>query len=249
MPKQPTWVLIAFIAFLILGFLLGTRVYSGCIGTPPGWTTCAFYDVAKDFKEVFGWAIAMYVAYIAANPVWEQLKLMRVDNDISSIKFLEQDIEALKQMQSATRSILKPIFYYIQSHSKIDADYVWNGDGHANHQIQQDILDAITKFGGMQSSFEEAVENLRSDLIDALRQSCDCFYEMNLVEYWDFEMGESGVDIATARSAAADAANQIDGRIGTLFGARSRLDAGIDNAIAARTRLISDKKTQMVSSR
>ena len=167
MPRRPTWVLIAFIVFLVFGFLFLTRAYSGCGATVSGFTTCTAYEVAKDFKEVFGWAIAMCVAYIVVSPVWKQLELMRVDVDISSIKFLDQEIEALKRLKGGVQTALDPLFGYIQGHSQIDEDYAWEGNEHVAHEAERLASQAKDDVNG-NGSFEPGVEELRAGLIEAL---------------------------------------------------------------------------------
>lgn len=242
------WIPIAFFAFLILGFLLGTRVYSGCTGPTSGWTTCAFYDVAKDFKEVFGWIIAVCAAYMAARPVWQQLDLMRVDNDISSVKFLEQEIEALKRLRTDVQNALNPLHGYIQSHSQIDEGFAWEGNAHAAHQAARIAGESDRDIRG-NGSFEEAVEQPRRDLIGTLWRLQSCFNEMHIATDIEFDEEISDAQLNDAREAERSAAATIDRRIADFDAAYSRFGKSINNAIADRTRLISEKKTAMVSSR
>ena len=72
---------------------------------------------------------------------------------------------------------------------------------------------------------------------------------MNLATYLesDPEISEAQLTEARLDELAANAA--IDDYVGDLFGAKSRFEASITEAITARMRLISEKRAAMVSTR
>lgn len=248
MPKQPTWVLIAFIATLVLGFLLFTRVYNSCSVVSSGWTPCAFYDVAKDFKDVFGWAIAMYVAYIAARPVWRQLELTHDDVAISSIKYLEKEVESLKNLHVQIGAKLAPLKDYILHCCSIGGDCAWNGNSHAVHDACLRTRIALDRIGEMNMPYGKEVDEPLANLIVGISDLEGCFYEMNLSVYVESEP-EIDVDAMAVAAREHAAAQAIDHQIANFYRAERQFDAGLAAAITNRLTLISQKKSAMFASR
>lgn len=246
--NQPNLILVAFLLFVPLMFLFFTRSFGACPIPATGFGWCTVYDFVRDFKEVFGWLVAMYVAYIAAQPVWRQLELMRDDVAISSIKYLEQEVEALKKLRAGVDVELGALIGYVQAFCRIDDEFGWSGDANAAHTAAGLASTAHARIAEMNIPYGDEVDGTFSSLISAVSDLGNCFHEMNLAVYLDGDP-EVYIDDETVADIESAAARAIDDRISGLHRAKSSFDAGVATAIIHRIDLISRKKGAMFASR
>lgn len=246
--KQPNVILVAYCLFVPLLFLYFTRSFSNCPNPAVGLGWCTTYEFIKDFKDVFGWLVAFYVAYVASRPVWKQLDLMRDDVAISSIKYLEQEIEALKRIRSDADVALQRLVLYIQNCCRIDDGYVWTGDAHAAHHAESLASTALSRIRELSMPFGKAVDEPFSCLLSAVSNLETCFYEMVLSVYIDGDP-EISIDDHEIAETERRAAQEIDSRISNLHAAKSDFDAGIASAVSDRIARISQRKGEMFAAR
>ncbi|NLH79773.1 MAG: hypothetical protein GX458_02865 [Phyllobacteriaceae bacterium] len=249
MLQKSTLVLVAFIMFLLMGFLFLTRAYSDCSSVTSGLTTCTIYEFFKDFKDVIGWGIALYVAYIASRPVWKQLDLMHLDVDIASIKFLEQEISSIKQLRSDVLTSMESLTVYIADHTQLDEPFAWCGNEHATAEAENLAMRTKNEINELNSNFGNTIEVPYSELIEAISKLYDCLHDIRISKYPFLEELFTAENSISIIENGKHAIILIDSYISNLHDAQTRFESGIAKAVDARIALISEKKNAMFSAR
>ncbi len=142
---------------------------------------CRAYRVFSEFQTLAGAGIAIFAAWLAAQPVWKQLTKMNVQQDIMAREIIERRLKSIeandRYMDTKLAAYLQDVWKQIYDWHAEPAEYDPQSiDPHWAFDMEKHASEILSELGRQQMSKGDTVniEDARAEVVKALGELASC---------------------------------------------------------------------------